>query len=356
MITFGIIGAGWRTEFFLRIAQALPDRLSVAGVVVRNPEKAERFAQQWNVRTFATPEEMFAATNPALVVVSVPWNVSVEMLLKCADRGIPALGETPPAPDIAGLVTLTQQVKAGAKIQVAEQYFAQPLHAARLAVVASGKIGTPSQAQVSVAHGYHGISLMRKYLGIGFENGLITATKIVSPLANSPGRNGPPATEKIVESAQVIARFDFENGKTGIYDFTGDQYFSYIRGPRLLVRGERGEIEGETVRYLLDSATGVSVPLLRNDTGHLGNLEGYCHRGYTLGGEYVYRNPFPPARLADDEIAIAAALEGTARYAEGEQDFYSLADAAQDRYLDICVEEAVRTGKPIQTTSQLWAS
>lgn len=355
MVTFGIIGAGWRTEFFLRIAQALPDRFSVCGVVVRNPEKATAFARQWNVPTFATPEEMFAATEPALVVVSVPWGVSVEMLLKCAKRGIPALGETPPAPDVVGLTTLTQHVRAGAKIQVAEQYFAQPLHAARLSVIASGKIGAPSQAQVSVAHGYHGISLMRKYLGIGFENATITATRIVSPLVNSPGRNGPPATEKVVDSAQVIARFDFENGKTGIFDFTGDQYFSYVRGPRLLVRGERGEIEGETVRYLLDVATGVTVPLLRQDTGHLGNLEGYYHRGYTLGETSVYRNPFAPARLADDEIAIAAALEGTARYAEGGPDFYSLADAAQDRYLDICVEEAVRTGAPVQTTSQAWA-
>lgn len=354
MINFGIIGAGWRTEFFLRIVQALPDRFSVTGVVVRNPEKAERFARQWNVPTFGTAEELFA-TNPALVIVSVPWGVSVEMLQKCADHGIAALGETPPAPDVAGLNVLTARVKAGAKIQVAEQYFAQPLHAARLAVVASGKIGTPSQAQVSVAHGYHGISLMRKYLGIGFENATITATRIVSPLVNSPGRNGPPATEKVVDSAQIIARFDFENGKTGIFDFTGDQYFSYVRGPRLLVRGERGEIEGETVRYLLDAATGVSVPLLRQDTGHLGNLEGYNHRGYTLGGEYVYRNPYTPGRLADDEIAIAAAIEGTARYAEGGPDFYSLADAAQDRYLDICIEEALRTGKPVETTSQAWA-
>lgn len=355
MIPFGIIGAGWRTEFFLRIARALPGRFSVTGVVVRNPEKATKFASTWNVPTFGTPDEMLAATSPALVVVSVPWGVSVEMLLWCAEHGVPALGETPPAPDVDGLTTLTECVQAGAKIQVAEQYFAQPLHAARLAVIASGKIGTPSQAQVSVAHGYHGISLMRKYLGVEFENAVITATRIASPLINSPGRNGPPATENIVDSAQVIARFDFENGKTGIYDFTGDQYFSYIRGPRLLVRGERGEIEGETVRYLLDAATGVSIPLLRHDTGHLGNLEGYYHCGYTLGAEYIYRNPFTPARLADDEIAIAAALEGTARYAEGSADFYSLADAAQDRYLDSCMEEAVRTGRPVTTTTQLWA-
>ncbi|MDX1931602.1 MAG: Gfo/Idh/MocA family oxidoreductase [Capsulimonadales bacterium] len=355
MITFGVIGAGWRTDFFMRIAAALPDRFAVSGVVIRNADKATAFTGRWNVPTFGTAEEMLDATTPDLVVVSVPWGVSVSMLRLCAERGVPALGETPPAPDVEGLNELATLVRQNAKIQVAEQYFAQPLHAARLTVVRSGRIGTPSQAQVSVAHGYHGISLMRKYLGIRFENATITARRVVSPIVNSPGREGPPETEKVVDSGQMLAHFEFENGKTGLFDFTGDQYFSFIRGPRLLVRGERGEIENETVRFLLDATAGVRLSLQREDTGHLGNLEGYHHRGYTLGAEYVYRNPFAPGRLADDEIAIAAALAGTAAYAQGGPDFYSLADAAQDRYLDIRMEEAARTGAPVTTDTQAWA-
>ena len=55
-------------------------------------------------------------------------------------------------------------------MQVAEQYAFQPLHAARLAFIRAGKLGEISQVQVSVAHGYHGISLIRKFLGIGYEN------------------------------------------------------------------------------------------------------------------------------------------------------------------------------------------
>jgi predicted dehydrogenase len=33
---FGVIGSGWRSEFFLRIAAALPDQLQVAGIVARS--------------------------------------------------------------------------------------------------------------------------------------------------------------------------------------------------------------------------------------------------------------------------------------------------------------------------------
>ena len=36
-IEFGIIGGGWRSEFYLRIARALPERFHVDGMLVRDP-------------------------------------------------------------------------------------------------------------------------------------------------------------------------------------------------------------------------------------------------------------------------------------------------------------------------------
>ncbi|RYG23273.1 gfo/Idh/MocA family oxidoreductase, partial [bacterium] len=41
MTRFAIVGAGWRTEFFLRIAKALPDQFEVTKVLVRSDEKAK---------------------------------------------------------------------------------------------------------------------------------------------------------------------------------------------------------------------------------------------------------------------------------------------------------------------------
>ena len=41
------------------------------------------------------------------------------------------------------------------------------------------------------------------------------------------------------------------------------------------------------------------------------------HEGITLGDEWVYRNPFVPARLTDDEIAVATCLERMVAYVEG---------------------------------------
>ena len=46
-IQFGVVGAGWRAEFFLRIAAAAPEHFELPTVVARNPENAKRFAATW---------------------------------------------------------------------------------------------------------------------------------------------------------------------------------------------------------------------------------------------------------------------------------------------------------------------
>jgi predicted dehydrogenase len=43
--SFGVIGSGWRAEFFLRIARDLPEQFPLAGVVARNPDKRAELAR-----------------------------------------------------------------------------------------------------------------------------------------------------------------------------------------------------------------------------------------------------------------------------------------------------------------------
>jgi hypothetical protein len=152
----------------------------------------------------------------------------------------------------------------------------------------------------------------------------------------------------------VIAQLDFGD-KLGIYDFTGDQYFSWIRSPRLLVRGERGEINNTQVRYLANFRTPVTLELTRQNAGEDGNLEGYYHKGIMAGNEWIYTNPFSPAHLSDDEIALASCLSKMDHYLEGGPELYSVAEAAQDRYFDLMIERALTSSQPVRTTAQLWA-
>jgi predicted dehydrogenase len=353
-IRFAIIGGGYRTQAYLQIARELPDRFQVDGMFVRNAVKGRAIEARWNVKTYRTLEELLHSSTPHFVVVSLPRSVTPVILRELAEQGVPVLTETPPAPDLAGLLDVYELAKKGARIQVAEQYHLQPLHAARLALVHSGKLGAVTQAQVSVAHDYHGISLIRRLLGIGYENVTISAHSFVSPLVAGPSRSGPPLQEKTEPSKQVLAYLDFGE-KLGVYDFSDDQYWSWIRSPRLLVRGDRGEINNTQVRYLADYRTPVSFELLRQVAGENGNLEGFYLKGFLAGNEWIYKNPFIPARLNDDEIAIATCLDKMAQYVAGGPDCYSLAEASQDHYLSLMIQRALASHEVVRTTTQPWA-
>lgn len=353
-IPFAIIGSGWRADFYLRIAQACPERFRVTGMLVRRPEKAEAIRRERGVNAITGTIDDLLKDRPRLVVTSVPWSANADLLAALTERGAVVLSETPPAPDIDSMHRLWALIGARGRVQIAEQYPFQPLHAARIAIAASGKLGSPSHASVSAAHGYHGVALIRRLLGIDVEMCEVRGSKIVTEIVEGPERKGPPAAERIKQSEQSIALLRFESGRSGVFDFTGDQYFSYIRSPRVLVRGERGEINNEDVRYLQDYATPIHFLLQRADAGQGGNLQGYYHVGYQAGGDWVYRNPLAPARLADDEIAIGECLIRTAQYADGGDSYYGLREGLHDHYLGMTIGRACAEGAAIRTEPQPW--
>jgi hypothetical protein len=351
-VVFGLVGGAWRAEFFFRIARALPGRFRVAGCFAPSEATRTRVKAEWDIPVFDNIDGLLKE-KPEFVVTSVPWAASEPLLVELSSKNMPVLAETPPAADLEGLTRLWQSLPAHARVQVAEQYAFQPLHAARLTFVRAGKLGEISQVQVSVAHGYHGISLIRKFLDISYENVVVRAFEFKSPLIAGPNRDGPPVEDKTIESLQNIAHLQF-GSKLAIFDFTPDQYFSWIRSQRLLVRGERGEINNLEGAYLNGFRTLVKIRFERSDAGQMGNLEGYYHQGYAAGGENWYQNPFTPGRLSDDEIAVATCLESMRTYLETGKSFYSLAEASQDHYLSLLIKEATNSGRTLESSFQAW--
>ena len=78
------------------------------------------------------------------------------------------------------------------------------------------------------------------------------------------------------------------------------------------------------------------------------------HKGILAGDRWIYRNPLAPGRLSDDEIAVGTCLDKMARYVEGGESFYGLAEASQDQYLSLMVDRAVASGDAVTTTAQSW--
>ncbi|MBD2843938.1 Gfo/Idh/MocA family oxidoreductase [Paenibacillus sp. IB182496] len=353
---FSIVGgAGFRAQYFLRIAQALPERFRVGGMVVRDPAKGEAMEAQWGVKTYRTLERLLAAEQPEFVVLSVPPAASYAYMQELAQRGVPVLTETPPASDLDGLLQVHETLaRSGARIQVAEQYPLYPAQAARQAVIDSGRLGRVSEVTVSISHLYHAVSLMRSTLGVRFENVTIRGMRFQSEWVAGPGRSGPPTEDRIVPCARDLAWLDFGD-RLGIYDFTGGQHRSWTRSNSICIRGLRGEIFDQRIRLQGASCTELQLDLKRVNKGEYENAEGYFLKGFLVGEQWLYENPYAPARLYDDEIAIATCLGRMAAYAAGGPSFYGLPEASQDQYIGLLIEQAVQTGETIRSTRQPWA-
>ncbi|SDN24708.1 Oxidoreductase family, NAD-binding Rossmann fold [Paenibacillus sp. yr247] len=355
-VKFSLIGgAGFRAQYYLRIAQALPERFQISGMVVRNESKGRDMEAKWGTATYRTLEQLLAIENPDFIVVSVSASESLDYLLKLNELGIPALLETPPAPDLRGLELLHDQLTLnGARVQVAEQYHFHPAQEARLALIQSGQLGKITETTVSISHLYHGVSLIRKMLGVTFEEVKIRAMRFESYWVQGPTRSGPPTADKRIPLQRDLAWLDFGD-RLGIYDFTKDQHRSWVRSNHLSVRGERGEIFDNRVLIQQDSCAELQLELKRMNKGELENAEGYFLKGIICGERWVYENPFAPARLYDDEIAIASCLQKMADYTFGGPSFYSLEEASQDQYLGMMIEKAIQTGETITAMPQCWA-
>jgi predicted dehydrogenase len=341
--SFVVVGSGWRAEMFWRLAAGLDD-VQCLGAVVRTPRSLP-------VPAFASLDEV----RPGFVVTAVPWEANPGVIGDAVGRGLPVLAETPPAPDLPGLRALWDAAGASDLVQVAEQYLLVPAHAARLAAVRAGTIGTPTQAQVSSTHQYHAVSMIRGLLGVGRGPVTVRAGRTTAPLVDPLTRDGWTDDDTPKPATTTIATLDFGDGRSGLYDFTDNQWHNQLRFRRILVRGTHGELRDDEVVRLLGPRTIARTPLVRRQTGYDLDLDDFDTDHITLGDEVLFRNPYPGRRYNDEEIAMSALLQAMATWVRGDgAPPYPLADGIQDHQVALAIEESADTDRPVTTTAEAW--
>ena len=315
MVNYGIIGAGWRAEFYIRIAALCPELFNVCGVFIRNAQKREEFSKKYRVPVFDSLDGLIK-TDFDFLVSCVSKNQINETAQMLASKSIPVLTETP----------VTDGSLKG-KIQVAEQFHFMPRNQAYKAIIDSGILGEVNEAGLSCCHDYHAASLIRFFLDIKEKKPQKTEIRLTDKLNRYNSRAGL-VEPTLVTAEQKIAVLDFGE-KRAIYDFNYEQYFSDIRSSRIVIRGTNGEIVNNTVTYLKDGLPH-TFSLERNCSGSEENLDGFSLQNITGDGKVLYTNPFAPARLSDEEIAIATCLLKMKEYLQSGKEFYSVKDAYID--------------------------
>ena len=353
-----IVGSGWRSLYYVRIAKALPQRFELCAMLCRTEQKAQRMASENGIYT-TTSEEECMAMKPDFVVVVVNKASIAEVSIHWLEAGFCVLSETPAALDVK---TLDRLWDFREKLVVNEQYRQYPIYRALLKVADSGILGGRSCLNISLAHEYHGASLMRAFLDIKqSEQFTVTAKTYEFPTTETLTRQDLFLDGRVALKKRTVATFCFESGKVAFYDFDGEQYRSPIRKNTLKLQGVRGEIIDDTFNYLDDSNRGKSSDIeissrkveteYENPNLHIVDEV----TGIEFEGKLVYEPPFGLCGLAQDETAMATMMGKTALFAKGlGPSPYPLEEALQDAYTMILMQIAIETGKEIRSERRIW--
>lgn len=333
----GIIGSGNRSKLYIDAIKRLPEDFELVMMRFRTEEKAQRFKDEYDIPVTTSVQELIDA-KPDFIVdcVNRPdvGNVAVEFL----EAGIPILAETPPAEsyeEIESLWNLTQ--KLGSKMLVAENYFAEPGWAAKFEAARRGIIGDVQAVTVSNTHEYHAASAIRILLGTDDVPFTVIGKKMDLDLTITQDKYGNPCrdghTEKIERYHMLM---NFENGKTGIYDFAIANYWSPLRANFFLAQGTRGEMKDDEVNYV-DENNEPKKAFFKNNVDADGNLI-----SISLGDEVVYENELLKTKGVGKNIGICHMLLNMKQYLETGECPYSFASAMTDTYITQMYLEAGR--------------
>lgn len=317
MIRFAVIGSGWRSLFYVRIARALPDMFELTALLCRGQEKADRIQKEYGIHT-TTSEDEVIVSKPDFVVSAVNKSSMSDVVRYWAAKGIPVLSETPAGLDIDTLKAIRQDVENGARIQVAEQYFLYPSIKAVIDECKSGTIGEPVSLTISAMHDYHAASVIRRMLDTGLEDVTVTGKTFSMKVTDTRTRYEVLTEGRVVEKEEKHLIMEYADGKTAFYDFMSDQYRSPIRNRYINLRGTRGEIINDTVYYL--------------DKDNLAACK-----------KLDITNPYGYAGLSEDEAAITGILLGMKEYVDKGKEVYPMNEALYDAYMGILMCEV---GKP----------
>jgi len=369
-----IIGTGKRSDYLYGpLIAGMPDEVELVGIWGRSAESARRLGESLGKPWYTDLDKLIRDTAPQIGIVSVKYAANGEVALAAVEAGLNILTETPIAHDLKQADAIIAAAKQrGLKIEVSEQFHRRPHEQVKLKLIESGLFGRVHTSFSDFAgHGYHGISVMRSYLG--FDAKPIQVTGIVrdfplgahwSRLGNTTG----PRTE-----TQEHGIVEFEGGQIGIFHWTSVGYDSALRwwrSSRFLAENGMGISIGTALDFddrLSLAAPGGEAPLFvqverryeRVDGGALVGV--YAHTGVPSLPVVSWESPFRPTQQGhgvqwhDDEIGVAGCLLSLVNAVRNNTEpTYGPVQARMDQELILAIRQSsLEGGRPVQIPLQV---
>ncbi len=305
----GIVGAGKRVNYlYCPLVRLLKDDLDLVGICSRRIESAQAIAGSYQIPAFDDVDKLVDGVRPDLLVVSVTHAANGEVGRVLARRGLPLLLETPIADDIADADAIIAAAReTNAPIEVAEQYYRRPIERLKAEVLRAGHFGTVNVAYNDfLGHAYHGISMVRSY--VGFEVPVTRVTAVRQSFAVQPHSSSTSGRDVDGEQWEHAVLL-FANGARGVFDWTSIGYGSAIRWQRSTrFLATKGMALGEELTLLSKDGKSPAPIRIERRIHNIGGMEVLSEMVAHTNPPVYWRNPFSQYYMDDEMIAEAACL------------------------------------------------
>jgi len=338
-----ILGTGQRcTDVYVPIIRVLPD-VTLAGVCGRDQDKASQLAARLGTRAYPTSDDLLGDDSVDLVISCVSWTENASTYQNLATSNKPALIETPMGHDYPSAMAAVRELgRRAAPTVVAEQYHLRPLEVLKRNLIAAGRFGDVFSAFVDgVGHDYHGISLLRSYIGYEDRVARVAAMRAEAPLFDHPSHRNVFFGREVVQHALLA----FESGKHGTYHWSWLSYESPIRPKRIAgFYGTKGSCWGNECVAFLDERGPASQVHFERRTKVISGLEtliqilAFNDQGLLIG---QWTNPVPDLPLSEELLTSTTLLLNAISCCQGlANPLYTPAMAGEDHRVVHAIENA----------------
>jgi predicted dehydrogenase len=362
-IRIAIIGTAKRSDYLYGpLLKALPE-VALVSVWGRSEESARKLGESLGVPHFSNLDKLIRETAPAAGIVSVAYGANGEVGLMAGEAGLHVLLETPIAHKLTEADAIIEAAnRRGLKIEVAEQFYRRPLEQIKLELLKTGLFGKVySSFNDFAGHGYHGVSVMRSYLGFDAKPIRVSGAVKQYPLVSHWSRLADKTAER--SETQEHGIIEFDTGQLGIFHWTSVGYDSPLRwwrSSRFLAEKGMGITTGvypdlqEQLSLLAPGGEGSRFITLerrfeRNDGGAL--LEMVAHTGNLDLPIVRWQNPFRPLKKGhgvqwhDDEIAVASCIMSLVEAIRNDEaPSYGAWQARLDQEVILAIRQSAQTG------------
>jgi len=359
MLRTAVIGCGIRgSGVYMPVLRKMNRHFRLAAVCDGVPERADAAASRFGAKSFHNVEEMLDKCRPDLAVVAVtppPSHENAAVALQVLSAGIHLFAETPIAPSLEEADRIIALVESkGLKVEMGENYYRTPRERFNHALLESGVFG-PVHVVYSdfVGHGYHGIALLRSYVGfnvavervIGLTNEFAVEMHLYRP--------GEPTRDKETWQFGVL---EFHNGAKGVFSFSTLSYGSPLRWGRekcqLRFYAARGMGAGPDLAILEDAR--ITRPIkVRIKSASVEGQSTIAAFLSDLPGSPGWENPLRryPLVSGDQHSELTIGLQLLSIYnaiTNGTEPEYGVLQARRDRQLDLAMSHSwSRNGEPV---------